>query len=209
MPSALLRMVRAHLTALRLLLVLTVLCGLAYPLLITGFAQLALDRQANGSQVHRHGQVVGSSLLGQSFDLPKKNPNDPHEQPRPDPKWFQPRPSAGGYDPTASGASNLGPNDTGLTGSVDDRRAAIAAFDRVDPADIPPDALTASGSGLDPHISPTYAYEQVNRVAQARGLDPQAVRRLVGAHVTGRVLGFLGEPRVNVLELNLALQQLG
>jgi K+-transporting ATPase ATPase C chain len=150
--------------------------------------------------------VVGSSLLGQNFNLPKANPS---EQPQPDPRWFQPRPSAGGYDPTSSGASNLGPNDAGLTNSVNERRAAIAALDRVDPADVPPDALTASGSGLDPHISPAYAYEQVDRVAQARGLDPQAVRRLVEAHVTGRVLGFLGEPRVNVLELNLALAQLG
>ncbi|MFF2662856.1 K(+)-transporting ATPase subunit C [Kitasatospora sp. NPDC058032] len=213
MPTALTRvlrpLIRAHLTALRLLLVFTVLCGLAYPLLITGFAQLALSRQADGSRLHQDGHVIGSSLLGQSFDLPKKNPDDPKERPLPDPKWFQPRPSAGGYDPTASGASNLGPNSSALTGSVDDRRAAVAAFDGVDPAAVPPDALTASGSGLDPHISPGYAHEQVDRVARARGLDPQVVRRLVDGYVTGRVLGFLGEPRVNVLELNLALSQFG
>ncbi|MBD0690867.1 K(+)-transporting ATPase subunit C [Streptomyces sp. CBMA123] len=203
--------IRLHLTALRLVLVLTAVCGLAYPLLITGFSQLVLSGQANGSQVRQDGQVVGSSLLGQAFDLPKKNPADQKEQPVPDPKWFQPRPSAAGagYDPTASGASNLGPNDLGLTKAIQDRRAAVAAFDGVDPARVPPDAVTASGSGLDPHISPAYAYEQVDRVAKARGLDPAAVRRLVELHRQGRALGFLGGPQVNVVTLNLALARLG
>ncbi|MFI9275627.1 potassium-transporting ATPase subunit KdpC [Kitasatospora sp. NPDC052896] len=205
-------LVRLHLTGLRVLLVFTVICGLAYPLLITGITQLALPGQANGSQVRQHGRVVGSSLLGQNFNLPKRNPADPNEPVRPDPSWFQPRPSAAGvdgYDPTASGASNLGPNDRKLTGTIHDRRAAIAAFDGVAAGEVPPDALTASGSGLDPDISPTYAYEQVNRVATARGLDPAKVRRLVRQQLRDRTLGFLGEPRVNVVALNLALARLG
>ncbi|MGC0316508.1 potassium-transporting ATPase subunit KdpC [Kitasatospora acidiphila] len=204
MPRSLTALVRLHLTGLRLLLVFTVVCGLAYPLLITGFSQVALSRQANGSQLRQNGQVVGSSLLGQTFNLPN--------QAGPDPKWFQPRPSAAGtngYDPTASGASNLGPNDTGLTGTIRNRRAAIAAFDGVPGSQVPPDAVTASGSGLDPQISPAYAYEQVNRVARVRRLDPNTVRQLVRDHVQGRILGFLGEPRVNVVTLNLALARLG
>lgn len=205
-------LIRLHLTGLRVILVFTVICGLAYPLLITGIAQVAFSRQANGSQVRQNGQVVGSSLLGQTFDLPKKNPNDPKEQAAPDPRWFQPRPSAAGtdgYDPTASGASNIGPNDPGLTQTIHDRRAAIAAFDGVAPGQVPPDALTASGSGLDPDISPAYAYEQVNRVAKARGLDPAKVHRLVEDHVTDRSLGFLGGRRVAVVPLNLALARIG
>ncbi|MDH6125866.1 K(+)-transporting ATPase subunit C [Kitasatospora sp. GP82] len=205
-------LIRLHLTGLRVLLVFTVLCGLAYPLLITGIAQVALSRQANGSPVKKDGRVVGSSLLGQTFNLPKKNPDDPKEQAAPDSKWFQPRPSAAGtdgYDPTASGASNLGPNDAGLTQTIHERRAAIAAFDGVAAGQVPPDALTASGSGLDPHISPAYAYEQVDRVARARGLDAPKVRQLVKDHLQGRTLGFLGEPRVDVVTLNLALARLG
>ncbi|WP_051967215.1 potassium-transporting ATPase subunit KdpC [Kitasatospora mediocidica] len=205
-------LLRVYLTGLRVLLVFTVLCGLAYPLLITGIAQLAFSHQANGSQLKQGGQVVGSSLLGQNFTLPKKNPADPNEQPRPDPRWFQPRPSAAGadgYDAAASGASNLGPNDADLTRTVRERRAAVAAFDGVAPAQVPPDALTASGSGLDPDISPAYADEQVQRVARARGLDPAVVRQLVDDHRTGRTLGFLGNPRVDVLALNLALVRLG
>ncbi|MDH6109349.1 K+-transporting ATPase ATPase C chain [Kitasatospora sp. MAP12-15] len=204
-------LVRLHLTALRLLLVFTVLCGLAYPLLITGIAQLALSGQANGSQVRLNGRTVGSSLLGQTFDLPKKNPADPNEQPRPDPRWFQPRPSAAGsgYDALASGASNFGPNDATLTQAVKARRAAIAAFDGVAPDRVPPDALTGSASGLDPAISPAYADLQVDRVARARGLDPGAVRRLVQQHLQGRSLGFLGQGRVDVVTLNLALARLG
>ncbi|MBO1417722.1 K(+)-transporting ATPase subunit C [Streptomyces sp. FH025] len=204
-------LIRPHLIALRLLLLFTAICGLAYPLLLTGFSQLAFPGRANGSQVRQDGRVVGSSLLGQTFGLPKRDPSDPKEQPLPDPKWFQPRPSAAGagYDPTASGASNLGPDDPRLTGAIRERRATVAAFDGIDPVLVPPDAVTASGSGLDPHISPAYAYEQVDRVAKARGLDPAVVRRLVERHRQGRVLGFLGEPRVNVVTLNLALARLG
>ncbi|MEV7780161.1 K(+)-transporting ATPase subunit C [Kitasatospora sp. NPDC088351] len=204
--------VRLHLTGLRVLLVFTVLCGLAYPLLVVGISQAALSHRANGSLVRERGRVVGSGLLGQNFTLPGKDPAGPDGQARPDPRWFQPRPSAAGaagYDPTASGASNLGPNDAGLTRTVQERRAATAVFDGVDAALVPPDAVTAGGSGLDPDISPAYAQEQVDRVARARGLDRGTVRRLVEAHVRGRTLGFLGEPRVNVLALNLALARLG
>ncbi|QRX95796.1 potassium-transporting ATPase subunit KdpC [Streptomyces noursei] len=203
--------VRNHLAALRMLLVFTVITGIAYPLLVTGVAQAAFPDRANGSQVRQNGKTVGSSLLGQNFNLPKKNPDDPKEAAKPDPKWFQPRPSSAGdsgYDPTSSSASNLGPNSDDLVKSVKDRRAAVAAFDKVDPKDVPADAVTASGSGLDPDISPAYAYEQVERVARTRGLSAAVVRRLVAQHVQDRALGFLGEPRVNVIELNLALARL-
>ncbi|MGW3566312.1 potassium-transporting ATPase subunit KdpC [Streptomyces sp. NPDC000941] len=191
MPGPLPRTVRRHLSALRLLLVFTAVTGILYPLAVTGVAQLAFRDQADGSRIERRGRTVGSSLIGQNTG--------------PGPQWFRPRPSAGGYDPLASGASNLGPNNPDLVKTVEQRRAAVAAYDRVDPEDVPVDAVTASGSGLDPHISPTYAYQQVNRVAKARGLGPATVRRLVAAHVQGRVLGFLGEKRVNVVELNAAL----
>lgn len=205
MFSSLPAAVRSHLAAFRMLLVLTVITGIVYPLAVTGVAQAAFGHQADGSLVHRNGTVVGSSLIGQTFDLPKKNPGDPDEAPRPDPAFFQPRPSAGGYDPLASGASNLGPNDPGLVKAIKDRRAAVAAFDGVRPQDVPADALTASGSGLDPGISTAYADEQVDRVARARGLDPAAVRALVAGSTHGRALGFLGEPYVNVIDLNNAL----
>ncbi|MEU0842400.1 potassium-transporting ATPase subunit KdpC [Streptomyces sp. NPDC005962] len=205
MPSHLPPVVRSHLSALRMLLVFTALTGVIYPLAVTGVAQAAFSDQANGSKIERHGKTVGSSLLGQNFNLPKKHPDDPNEAPRPDPKWFQPRPSAGGYDPLASGASNLGPNDKSLVKTVKERRGAVAKFDGVKPEDVPVDAVTASGSGLDPHISKAYAYEQVNRVAKARGLTAATVRHLVADHVQGRVVGFLGAERVNVVELNAAL----
>ncbi|MEW2519041.1 potassium-transporting ATPase subunit KdpC [Actinacidiphila alni] len=200
--------VRRHLSALRMLLLLTVVTGIVYPLAVTGVAQAAFSDRANGSEVKQNGHVVGSSLLGQSFNLPKKNPDNPDEVAKPDPKWFQPRPSAGGYDPLASGASNLGPNNPDLVKSIKDLRKAVAAFDGVDPASVPADALTSSGSGLDPDISPAYAYEQVNRVAKARGLTADAVHKLVADHVVNRDLGFLGAKRVNVLDLNRALAKL-
>ena len=199
---------RNYLAALRMLLVFTVITGIAYPLLVTGVAQAVFSDQANGSLVKKNGTTVGSSLIGQDFNLPKKNPNDANEVARPDPKWFQPRPSAYDYNPLSSGASNLGPNDPGLVKTIKERRAAIAAFDGVDPKDVPADAVTASGSGLDPDISKAYAAEQVNRVAKARGLSTAAVRRLVAGNTHSRPLGFLGEPYVNVVELNLALSQL-
>ncbi|MFI2187043.1 potassium-transporting ATPase subunit KdpC [Streptomyces sioyaensis] len=193
---------RQHLAALRMLLVFTVLTGIAYPLLVTGIAQTAFPHQANGSLVMTNGKPVASRLLGQNFALPKKNPDDVTEPLRADPKWFQPRPSAGGYDPLASGASNLGPNSRELIRAVRERRAAVAAFDGVQPASVPVDAVTASGSGLDPAISPAYAYEQVHRVANARRLAPAKVGKLVADHVQGRVLAFLGQESVNIVELN-------
>ncbi|WP_380278672.1 potassium-transporting ATPase subunit KdpC [Kitasatospora purpeofusca] len=197
--------VRTHLTALRALLVLTVLLGIAYPLLVTGVAQAVFTDKANGSIVEADGKEAGSSLLGQNFNLPKQNPDDPDEAPRPDPRWFQPRPGA--YDPKASGASNLGPNSEDLTTAVEERRQAVAAFDGVDPASVPPDAVTASGSGLDPHISTAYAEQQVQRVAKARDLPADTVRKLVDTYTDGRPLGFLGQPGVNIVLLNRALAE--
>jgi potassium-transporting ATPase KdpC subunit len=188
-------------TALRALLILTVVLGLGYPLVVLGLGQVLLPAQANGSLVRVDGQVVGSSLLSQSFSDADGDPL---------PEWFQPRPSAAGdgYDGGASGGSNYGPENADLIAAIEERRAAIAAFDDVDPADIPADALTASASGLDPHISPEYALLQVDRVAEARGLSVAEVRSLVEAHIQGRDLGVMGDPTVNVLELNVALSEL-
>ncbi|MFF2819762.1 K(+)-transporting ATPase subunit C [Kitasatospora cineracea] len=198
---------RTHLTALRMLLVMTVILGLAYPLLVTGISQLAFADKANGSIVTSGGKEIGSSLLGQNYDLPKKDPNNADEQAQPDPKFFQPRPSAGSYDPKTSGASNLGPNSADLLKAVQERRAAIAAFDGVDPATVPPDAVTASGSGLDPHISVAYAKEQVDRVARERGLPAEKLNQLIEKYTDGRSLGFLGQDGVNVVLLNKAISE--
>ena len=195
---------RTHLAALRMLLVFTVITGIAYPLLVTGVAQAAFSDQANGSLVKQNGKTVGSSLIGQNFNVVKNG----KDTGKPDPQWFQPRPSAGGYDPTVSGASNLGPNNTDLIKTIKERKAAVAAFDGVSPDSVPADAVTASGSGLDPAISKAYAYEQVARVAKARGLDTAAVNKLVADNTHSRALGFLGEEYVNVVELNLALANL-
>jgi K+-transporting ATPase ATPase C chain len=197
--------IRRHVAALRILLVLTAVTGVAYPLAVTGIAQAAFPHHANGSLVTTRGRTVASGLIGQTFDLPLRKGQTTA---LPDPKWFQPRPSAGSYDPLASGASNLGPNNADLITAVKERRAAVAAFDGVRPLDVPVDALTASGSGLDPDVSPAYAYEQVNRVARARGLGTAAVRGLVDAHLQSRELGFLGQERVNVVELNRELSTL-
>lgn len=187
-------------TALRALLLLTVVLGLGYPLVVLGVGQLLFPTQANGSLVRVDGDVVGSSLIGQSFGDADGNPL---------PEWFQPRPSAAGdgYDGGASSGSNYGPENADLIAAIEERRAAIAAFNDVDPADVPADALTASSSGLDPHISPAYALLQVERVAEARGLPVDAVRALVEEHTQGRDAGFLGAPTVNVLELNVALAE--
>ncbi len=193
MPTAFLRQAMA---GLRVLLALTVLTGALYPLAVWAVAQLAFHGQADGSQVTSQGRTVGSALLGQSFAGAR---------------WFHPRPSAAGphgYDALASGASNLGPENATLLRQVRQRRAAAAVGDRIPPARVPPDALTASGSGLDPYISPDYARRQGARVARARGLPRQRVAALVSDHVKGRMLGFLGAPRVNVLELNVALDGL-
>ncbi|MFT2753325.1 potassium-transporting ATPase subunit KdpC [Clavibacter sp. Sh2088] len=188
--------------AVRAMAVLTVVLGVGYTAVVTGIGQLALPAQADGSLATVDGQVVGSSLIGQSFQ-----DSDGAALP----EWFQSRPSAAGdgYDASASSGSNLGPENDTLVSSIEDRKAAIAESDGVDPATIPADALTASASGLDPHISPEYAREQVARVAEARGIPEQEVARLVDQHVQGRDLGYLGEPTVNVLQLNIALAGLG
>jgi K+-transporting ATPase ATPase C chain len=186
-------------TAIRALLVFTVVLGLGYPLVVLGIGQLALPAQANGSPVTVDGQAVGSSLLGQSFADADGTPL---------PEWFQSRPSSSGYAGEASVASNYGPENAELIADIEAQRAAIAEFEGVDPADVPVDAVTNSGSSLDPHISPAYARLQVARVAEARGLDESAVRDLVETHIQGRDLGYLGEPTVNVLELNVALAAL-
>lgn len=181
--------------ALRMIVVLTALVGIAYPLTMTAVGQVLFGHQANGSLVTRNGATVGSSLIGQTFTSPR---------------YFWSRPSAAGdgYDPTSSGASNLSPDNPDLVATVRRRIAAVAKADGIAPADVAPDAVLASGSGLDPHISPAYADEQVARVAAARGLPAAEVQRLVDEHTSGRMLGFLGEPTVNVLELNLALDGL-
>lgn len=189
--------------ALRAVLVLTLVLGLAYPLAVTLLAQTLMPARADGSLLRApDGTVVGSALIGQSFT---------GSDGRPLPEWFQSRPSAAGdgHDAGASGGSNLGPENPELVAAVHERREAVAAFEGVDPDRVPADALTASASGLDPHISPEYALLQVPRVAEARGLPEGELRALVGRSIEGRDLGFLGEERVNVLELNIALDRWG
>jgi K+-transporting ATPase ATPase C chain len=184
---------RHTLIAIRLALVTTVLLGLAYPLAITGFAQLLFPRQANGSLIRVGDRVIGSALIGQQFIRPE---------------YFHPRPSAAGsgYDATASGGSNLGPTSRELAHRVS---ADVTRLTKQNPGlrsgCIPADMVTTSASGLDPDISPANAYAQVPRVAGARRMSEDSIRRLVALNVTGRQFGVLGEPRVNVLLLNLAL----
>jgi K+-transporting ATPase ATPase C chain len=178
------------------LLALTVLAGVAYPLVVFGIGQVAFRGAADGSLVRGGGHTVGSAMLGQSFD---------------NPRYFAGRPSAAGdgYDPRASGASNLGPTSAKLDQEVMERLAALLKdHPGATPGQVPSELVTASASGLDPDISPAAADFQVDRVAKARGLAPAVVARLVDQHVQGRALGLFGEPRVNVLELNLALDQL-
>jgi K+-transporting ATPase ATPase C chain len=186
---------RQLLPALAMTLVLTVLAGLVYPLAVTGAAQLLFERRANGSLLERNGSIVGSELLGQNFT---------------EAKYFQPRPSAAGdgYDGLASSASNLGPSNPRLLQAVAERMAAYRQTNRLGPDDpVPVDAVTASGSGLDPHISVANARIQAYRVARERGLTAPQVRALIEAHTQHRQWGFLGEEAVNVLTLNLALDR--
>ncbi|WP_206425873.1 potassium-transporting ATPase subunit KdpC [Nakamurella antarctica] len=194
--------VRPYGVALRAMLVLTVGLGLLYPLVILGIGQTLFNKTANGSLVTVGDRAVGSSLIGQSFSDTDGNPL---------PQFFQPRPSAAGngYDSSASGGSNFGPENADLIAAITKRKAEIAAFNNVDPASIPADALTASSSGLDPDISKEYALLQANRVAAARGIPLAQMQALVTDHIASRNLGFLGEETVNVLELNIALEQIG
>ncbi len=186
--------------SIRAMIVFTVVLGILYPTAIWVIG-LAMPSQSNGSLVRQNGQVVGSSLIGQSFTDTKGTAL---------PQWFQSRPSAAGsgYDGAASGGSNYGPENKDLITAIKARQAAIEKSDGVTVDQIPADAVTASASGLDPDISEAYALIQVDRVARARGLSADAVRALVEAHVDGRPLGYLGEPTVNVLQLNLALAAL-
>ena len=193
---------RPYWVALKAMLVFTVVLGIAYPLVITVVGQVALPAQANGSLVHSaDGTVVGSSLIGQSFTDTDGNAL---------PEWFQSRPSAAGdgYDAAASSGSNWGPENPDLIQAIGDRQTTIEKLDGVSRSEIPADAVTASASGLDPQISPAYARLQVARVAAARDLPEAEVSALVDSLVQGRDLGYLGEPTVNVLNLNLELAQL-
>ncbi|MBA5872088.1 MAG: potassium-transporting ATPase subunit KdpC [Nitrospira sp. CR2.1] len=182
--------------ALTMFLALTVLTGVAYPLAVTGLAQMLFPYEANGSMIVRNGKTIGSVLIGQPFDAPR---------------YFWGRPSATAsfpYNAAASSGSNLGPTNPALADAFKMRVAALRAADPVGNAAIPVDLVTTSGSGLDPHISPAAAAYQAKRVARARGLDMAKVQRLVEEHTEGRQFGLLGERRVNVLLLNLALDEM-
>ncbi|SEF14822.1 K+-transporting ATPase ATPase C chain [Streptomyces sp. Ag109_O5-10] len=203
---------------LRALLVLTLVTGVVYPLVVTGIAQAAFHNKANGSEIKADGKVVGSSLIGQSYNLPLKKGQ---ETPDADLKWFQGRPANGlgsnsvntQYKLILSGATNLAADNKVLVQQVKDAQAAVVKDNSVpgytvEVSQVPPDAVTSSGSGLDPDISPAYAELQVHRVAERNGLSLAQVEKLVKDHTTGRTLGFIGEPRVNVLELDIALKDL-
>src|SRR6201996_6477433 len=201
-------LLRQHIAAFRMLLAFTVLCGIVYPVVMWGVAQAAFKNQADGSLVTYNGKVVGSSLLCQEFVDAAGNPL---------PRYFQPRPSNAssssvkddyGCDPGYSGAANLGPNNSTLVTDVKQLQKQIAAFDHVPVSAIPPDAVTSSGSGLDPDISPANAQIQVARVAATRHLPVATVESLVSKSTTSRDIAILGEPGVNVLTLNLALDKL-
>ncbi|MCX4576723.1 potassium-transporting ATPase subunit C [Streptomyces sp. NBC_01571] len=203
---------------LRALLVLTVVCGVIYPLAVTGVAQGLFSDKANGSEIKADGKVVGSSLIGQSYNLPLKKGQ---ETPDADLKWFQGRPANGlgtnsvntQYKLILSGATNRSGDNKDLIDWVTAAKKAVVKDNSVNgytvkPSDVPADAVTSSGSGLDPDISPQYADIQVHRIAEKNGLSVAQVQKLVDEHTDSRTLGFIGEPRVNVLELNIALKAL-
>jgi len=178
--------------AVKVFLVITVLVGIAYPLVVTGFAQVAFDHKADGSLIEHNGKVIGSSLIGQEFTGNK---------------WFQPRPSAADYDALASGGTNLGPTNPDLIKVVKQRVTQYRKANALRSNEpVPVDAVTASGSGLDPHISELNAHYQARRVAEARGISQHNVEQLIAENTDKPSLGFLGEPGVNVLKLNLALR---
>ena len=203
---------------LRALLVLTLVTGVIYPLVVTGVAQALFPGKANGSEIKSDGKVVGSSLIGQSYNLPLKKGR---QTPDADLRWFQGRPANGlgsnsvntRYRLILSGATNLSADNKVLIQQVEDAKAAVIKDNSVPgytvkASEVPADAVTSSGSGLDPDISPAYAELQVHRVAEKNGLSVSTVEKLVKDHTDGRTLGFIGEPRVNVLELNIALKDL-
>ena len=203
---------------LRALLVLTLVTGVIYPLVVTGIAQGIFPGKANGSEIKSEGKVVGSSLIGQSYNLPLKKGQ---ETPDPDLKWFQGRPQNGlgtnsintQYSLILSGATNLSADSKVLVQQVKDAKAAVIKDNSVPGytvtvSQVPADAVTSSGSGLDPDISPAYADLQVHRIAEKNGVSVAQVQKLVDEHTDGRTLGFIGEPTVNVLELNIALKSL-
>lgn len=190
-------MFKQTVSAFSMVIIMTLLLGIIYPLGMTAIAGVIFPKQAAGSLIEKNGQVVGSSLIGQNFNKPE---------------YFHPRPSAAGdngYDATASGASNLGPTSEKLMQTVGDRIKAVRAENNLnDAAKVPADSVLASSSGLDPQISPMYAYLQVERVAKLRGLPQEAITKLVDQQVEGRTLGIFGEPTVNVLKLNIALDNI-
>ncbi|EDY45090.1 potassium-transporting ATPase subunit C [Streptomyces sp. SPB074] len=202
---------------LRALLVLTLVTGVLYPLALTGIAQGLFPGKANGSEIKENGKVVGSALIGQRYDLPARNGED---TPRPDLRFFQPRPSGGlgtnsvntRYKLILSGATNRSGDNEELIGWVREAKANVVRDNSVPghpvrPADVPADAVTSSGSGLDPDISPQYAALQARRVADRNDLPLNEVRTLMATHTSDRALGCAGEPRVNVLQLNIALRK--
>ncbi|MBA4863064.1 potassium-transporting ATPase subunit C [Streptomyces sp. PSKA54] len=218
MNNSVINTARLFAAGLRALLVLTVVTGILYPLVVTGVAQGLFNSKANGSEIKADGRVVGSSLIGQAYNLPLK---EGQETPEPDLKWFQGRPQNGlgtnsvntQYKLILSGATNRSGDNEELIQWVKDAKAAVVkdnstADYKVKPSDVPADAVTSSGSGLDPDISPQYADLQVHRIAEKNGLSVEQVQKLVDEHTEGRTLGFIGEPRVNVLELNIALKEL-
>ena len=188
-------MLQQMMPAFRITLVLTALTGALYPAAMTGLCKVIFPKQSEGSLIVHDGRIVGSEIIGQKFVRPE---------------YFHGRPSTAGdgYDASNSGGSNLGPTSRRLADRI---KADIELFRRENPGfhgPVPADSVTASGSGLDPHVSPAFAYSQVERVANARALSPDQVRRLVDDGIEGRQLGFLGEPRVNILKLNLALDRI-